>query len=212
MIDRSFLFSGLFSLGVHGAVVAFLVPSFPKAAYEDLKVINVVWDKPKLNQVYKQGKTTFQKILSSTKSNKETRKSKGATKTKERAKLASIKAASCLEKKQPASQAVSELFPKKNTGKKAHNNVPSNPSITSHAKKAYQPLPKYPWVCRKRNQEGVVALRVLTDGEGRVKDLTIQKSSGYQPLDKAAVEAVKEWVFLEGNLQKSLSIAFKLKG
>lgn len=79
-------------------------------------------------------------------------------------------------------------------------------------RQAYHPLPKYPWVCRKRHQEGMVSLKVKTNGEGHVIDVSLNKSCGYVRLDEAALEAVKSWIFAEGNSQKTLSIAFRLKG
>lgn len=74
------------------------------------------------------------------------------------------------------------------------------------------PLPPYPWVCRKRGQEGVVSLCIKTDQNGKVVRIMISKSSGHDLLDDAALKAVKLWVFAEFNTQKTFSIAFRLKG
>ncbi|MBI2707724.1 MAG: energy transducer TonB [Proteobacteria bacterium] len=75
----------------------------------------------------------------------------------------------------------------------------------------HHPLPSYPWVCRKRRQEGVVCLHVKTNKEGHVIEASLHKSSGHALLDKAALDAVKAWTFKERNFQKILSIAFRLK-
>jgi len=80
-----------------------------------------------------------------------------------------------------------------------------------HRTQSHQPLPSYPWVCRKRGQEGVVCLYVKTNKEGHVIEAHLHKSSGHDLLDKAALEAVKSWTFSERNFQKTLSIAFRLK-
>lgn len=77
---------------------------------------------------------------------------------------------------------------------------------------AYQPLPTYPWICRKRKQEGVVMIQVKADAHGHAQEVTLHKSSGHDPLDKAALEALKSWVFAEDFHQKILSITFRLKG
>ena len=57
------------------------------------------------------------------------------------------------------------------------------------------PLPKYPLLAREKGYEGTVHLRVLVRADGRVERLTIDRSSGYEILDQAAVDSVKEWAF-----------------
>lgn len=58
------------------------------------------------------------------------------------------------------------------------------------------PKPKYPMIARKRGYEGVVLLKVLVLESGKVGDLVLQKDSGYQVLNEAAVEAVQNWIFI----------------
>jgi len=58
------------------------------------------------------------------------------------------------------------------------------------------PKPKYPMIARKRGYEGVVLLKVLVLESGEVGDLVLQKDSGYQVLNEAAVEAVQNWIFI----------------
>lgn len=57
------------------------------------------------------------------------------------------------------------------------------------------PLPKYPLLAREKGYEGTVYLRVLVRADGRVERLTVDRSSGYEILDRAAVDSVKEWAF-----------------
>jgi TonB family protein len=57
------------------------------------------------------------------------------------------------------------------------------------------PLPKYPLLAREKGYEGTVYLRVLVRADGRVERLTVDRSSGYDVLDRAAVDSVKEWAF-----------------
>lgn len=90
--------------------------------------------------------------------------------------------------------------------------VAKNLSLKNSVKKSYHPLPKYPWVCRKRGQEGSVSVLVQTNGEGRVIRANLHKSSGYSSLDQSALNAVKTWVFSGNASQKILSFAFRLKG
>ena len=58
------------------------------------------------------------------------------------------------------------------------------------------PLPKYPLLAREKGYEGTVYLRVLVRMDGRVGQLAIDRSSGHEILDRAAVDSVKEWAFL----------------
>lgn len=79
-------------------------------------------------------------------------------------------------------------------------------------RKPYQPLPKYPWICRKRGHIGCVSLAIQTNEEGHVISIRLHKSSGHVSLDQAALNALKTWVFADGGCQKLVSIAFRLKG
>ncbi len=58
------------------------------------------------------------------------------------------------------------------------------------------PLPRYPPLAREKGYEGTVYLRVLVRADGRVGQLTIDRSSGYEILDREAVNSVKGWAFL----------------
>ncbi len=58
--------------------------------------------------------------------------------------------------------------------------------------------PAYPLIARERGYEGTVILEVLVNSEGRVGDIRLFKSSGYKILDKAALRAVRHWIFEPG--------------
>jgi len=58
------------------------------------------------------------------------------------------------------------------------------------------PPPKYPPLAREKGYEGTVYLRVQVQGDGRVGTLAVDRSSGYEILDRAAADSVKEWTFL----------------
>lgn len=64
------------------------------------------------------------------------------------------------------------------------------------------PPPAYPRIARRRGYQGIVVLNVFVDEKGRVKDLKLFDSSGYRVLDKAALNAVKTWVFEPGTKGK----------
>ncbi|MDI3325899.1 energy transducer TonB [Pontibacterium granulatum] len=59
-----------------------------------------------------------------------------------------------------------------------------------------QSKPNYPRLARRRGQEGTVWLRVEVDTSGRVLAIEIDRSSGFEILDKAALKAVRSWRFL----------------
>jgi len=60
------------------------------------------------------------------------------------------------------------------------------------------PPPVYPMESRRRHEQGVVRLRVIITPEGRVKDISVARSSGFDRLDKAALDAVRKWRFRPG--------------
>jgi TonB family protein len=57
------------------------------------------------------------------------------------------------------------------------------------------PKPHYPYVARRRGYEGVVVLKVLVMENGRVGEIRIEESSGFEILDEAAIKSVRKWVF-----------------
>lgn len=57
------------------------------------------------------------------------------------------------------------------------------------------PAPPYPAVAARLGLEGTVLLRVRVLSSGRVESVQVQKSSGSQPLDDAALLTVKKWLF-----------------
>jgi protein TonB len=79
------------------------------------------------------------------------------------------------------------------------------PKPNSVEKKAYSkqavplymqnPPPEYPSMARRKGYEGTVVMEVFVDREGRVRDLNLFQSSGHKVLDRAAMKAVKGWLF-----------------
>lgn len=59
----------------------------------------------------------------------------------------------------------------------------------------YFPDPIYPKLAIKRGLEGNVRIRIKVSSEGLPDGVEILKSSGYESLDKAAVESVTSWRF-----------------
>ena len=89
--------------------------------------------------------------------------------------------------------------------------IVNNQTVVSQ-RQPYTPLPPYPWVCRKRQQEGTVILSVKLTSDGRVAEAHLDTSSGYSLLDDAALAGVKGWILEEGDAQRVITIAFRLTG
>ena len=58
------------------------------------------------------------------------------------------------------------------------------------------PKPLYPQEARSKGLEGEVILRVEVLPNGRVGQIELKKSSGYELLDRSALTAVREWRFI----------------
>lgn len=58
------------------------------------------------------------------------------------------------------------------------------------------PKPNYPGIATSRGWEGTVRLLVRVSIDGYSEEVTIQRSSGYDVLDEAAIEAVEKWKFI----------------
>ena len=57
------------------------------------------------------------------------------------------------------------------------------------------PRPSYPSISRRMGEQGKVMLRVFVNAQGQPEQIQIQQSSGFDRLDKAAVDAVRRWKF-----------------
>lgn len=74
--------------------------------------------------------------------------------------------------------------------------APVNPVIArTDVAYAYAPNPDYPISARRKALEGETLLRVLIDVSGRAGRIEIVRSSGHRILDRAAVNAVRNWRF-----------------
>ncbi len=60
----------------------------------------------------------------------------------------------------------------------------------------HNPPPPYPLEAFRRGIQGVTALWVSVDSEGKATQVQVERSSGSSLLDEAAAQAVAKWVFL----------------
>ncbi|MGE5659594.1 MAG: TonB family protein [Actinomycetota bacterium] len=73
--------------------------------------------------------------------------------------------------------------------------------------------PSYPTQARREKRQGRVQLSVDIDPSGNVLAVVVANSSGYEDLDKAAIDSVRSWKFssAEGGIQgKLVTVKFEL--
>ena len=58
------------------------------------------------------------------------------------------------------------------------------------------PPPAYPTVSRRLKERGRVILNVLVSPAGEAENVEVRTSSGFERLDRAAMEAVRRWRFM----------------
>ncbi|APG28401.1 hypothetical protein A7E78_11410 [Syntrophotalea acetylenivorans] len=71
------------------------------------------------------------------------------------------------------------------------------------------PPPSYPSTARRRGWEGEVLLLVEVSAAGEVRKITVRRSSGYQILDRTALNAVYRWKF-QAALRNGRAVAGKV--
>lgn len=69
-------------------------------------------------------------------------------------------------------------------------------AVAQDLKTSHRVEPIYPATSRRLSEEGTVRLRVLVDERGRAREVTVARSSGFERLDNAAVDAVRRWRFV----------------
>jgi protein TonB len=60
------------------------------------------------------------------------------------------------------------------------------------------PPPRYPRMAKRRGYEGRTVLEVEVFENGRVGNVVIAETSGFEVLDRAALKSVKKWIFVPG--------------
>lgn len=68
---------------------------------------------------------------------------------------------------------------------------PVKADLTSNLLSA--PNPVFPMSSRRKRESGTVLLRVIVGEDGRVDQISVQRSSGFPALDEAALVAVRRW-------------------
>jgi len=79
---------------------------------------------------------------------------------------------------------------------RAPDAAPSGPIVrAARPKGGYQVRPVYPESARRARIQGTTLLRIHIETDGRVSDVTVERSAGNQSLDQAAADAVRRWRF-----------------
>lgn len=76
---------------------------------------------------------------------------------------------------------------------------PAAPMLTPPSLDAHylsNPAPDYPPRSRELGEQGIVRLRIDVSAEGKPLTVEIHRSSGYERLDQAAIDAVQHWRFV----------------
>jgi protein TonB len=73
--------------------------------------------------------------------------------------------------------------------------VASTPKLITHVEYIRAPQVEYPAVSRRLGEQGRVLLRVLINRQGHAERVEVQKSSGSQRLDDAAIKAAREALY-----------------
>lgn len=99
--------------------------------------------------------------------------------------------------------------------------APADPITLPHLNADYlhNPAPDYPSESRELGEQGRVLVRAKISTDGKVEQVVLRKSSGYQRLDEAALSSVKQWRFVpaqQGAVQVAawvvVPVAFYLEG
>ena len=77
----------------------------------------------------------------------------------------------------------------------------------------WNPLPAYPDSARKAGREGSVEIELEVGADGRVVEARILSSSGFEALDRAALDALRRWRFASGAFARTLrqEVVFRLE-
>ncbi len=81
--------------------------------------------------------------------------------------------------------------------------------VRYNANYLHNPKPIYPDIAKEREWEGRVLVRVQVTAEGTCDGVELHKSSGYEVLDKAALDAVRQWRFIPAK-QGGVAVASKV--
>ena len=71
--------------------------------------------------------------------------------------------------------------------------------------------PKYPETAKNNHWTGSVELKIELTKEGFIKSISVEKSSGHNELDQAAIEAINKWKWDNKDYGKTLTQTLLLR-
>jgi periplasmic protein TonB len=95
----------------------------------------------------------------------------------------------------PATPSAPAAAPSASVGKPA---LPSLVLPSSDADYLNNPPPAYPRISKRMGEQGTVIVRVFIGLQGTAEQAEIRTSSGYDRLDKAALDTVQRWRYVPG--------------
>lgn len=74
--------------------------------------------------------------------------------------------------------------------------IAKNRSVIFNASYLKNPQPLYPALSRRLREQGLVVIYAYIENDGKVSALSVKSSSGFDRLDKSALQAIQYWHFL----------------
>ncbi len=113
-----------------------------------------------------------------------------------------------------AAQALPKNDEAKNKSQQSHDSIAQSAVIAPTTPASFDaanlnnPSPVYPPMSRRLEEQGTVVLKVLVGVDGKAQNVAIKNSSGFDRLDNAAVETVKNWRFIAAKNHEKLVPSF----
>ena len=129
---------------------------------------------------------------------KNQKKPKKKTVSKPKSRIEPVKNAEPKESKQVEEQSMERNFTAPQANESAENFELSVPIVVQNVAYVDKKIctPKYPRVSRKRGERGKVLVRVFINRDGSSEKVEIEQSSGFNRLDKAAMDSAKKCRFV----------------
>jgi TonB family protein len=94
-----------------------------------------------------------------------------------------------------------------------HESIISSPAVKTFRDRDIfiNPKPIYPLLSRRMREQGAVHLKLCIDERGDVESILLAKSSGYEKLDRSAMDGVRRWKFSAlGSQDQTISHCYHL--
>lgn len=181
-------FTGVLML--HGGLIAWQMMPTPPVVLPQQQVIKVAMVSARMVQPRPQPEPVAQEVTPATVPPKAEGMKKVAPKPQPQVKAPPPELVEKVEE-----SPMQEVQPAALQSEEANN---QNAALTEPVAAAYlkNPPPAYPRAALRRKQQGTVMIAVLVDTDGLPLRVSLDRSSGHEALDDAALEAVRKWKFV----------------